>query len=152
MPTAHQNCLTSMPKYLLDTNIVSEPMKRRPNQTALNWLETKTDSDLYLSVLTIGEMRKGAELLKTRDVARANKLNILIDDIEKIYADRILPITTAIAARWGQLSADRTRPTVDTLLAATAIEHQLVLATRNTKDFEDTGAILENPYADGGTS
>lgn len=138
--------LISMEKYLIDTDVLSVLIKRRPNDNVLKWFNSKHSTNLYVSVLTIGELCRGAENIAIRDPARAQKINSWIDGIEKEYADRLLPVDLAIATRWGLLTSDRSRPLADTLLAATALEHGLTLATRNTKDVEDTGVSLENPF------
>ena len=133
-------------KYLLDTNAISEPPKPRPNSTVLSFFHAVPLSSLYFSVLTLGELRKGVLVKRRNDPLMANRFELWIDSLEQTYADRILPIDKATAALWGELSADRTRPAVDTLLAATAILHNLTLVTRNTRDVQDLPVRVLNPW------
>ena len=135
-----------MPGYLLDTNIVSETRRSRPNPGVVDFF-TATDKDaLYLSVLTVGELHKGVEARRRSDPAAASLLADWARGIELDFADRILPIDLAAARHWGLLSAARTCPTVDTLIAATALERGLTLVTRNERDFQFTGVTLLNPW------
>lgn len=132
--------------FLLDTNFVSELKKPRPNSAVVTFSGQLPPARTFVSALTIGELRKGAALRGQRDPQAAQVITLWIDAAEKLYGDRILPITTPIARLWGELNAGRTRPIVDTLLAATAIHHGLTLVTRNTRDVEDTPVILHNPW------
>jgi predicted nucleic acid-binding protein len=133
-------------KYLLDTNILSETRRKYPDPKVLDFL-TKTDqSALYLSVLTFGEFRKGVALRRASDAVAAESLATWIDGREFGFADRILGIDPATARLWGELSAQRPRAVVDTLLAATAIAHELTLVTRNTSDVRDIDVRLLNPF------
>jgi len=133
-------------KYLLDTNVISEFTKTRRNLKVTTWIESQRKEDLFLSVLTFGELRQGAAMLAQRDIRRAAKLADWIDELENTCVKRTLPVTLEIATRWGKLAIDRTLPTIDSLLAATAIEHKLVLVTRNVKDISDTGVDYYNPF------
>ncbi|TQL66259.1 hypothetical protein FB381_0109 [Nocardioides albertanoniae] len=136
--------------YLLDTNVVSELRRKRPDQAVVRWLAAQRDDDLYVSVLTIGELRKGALKLAVRgDDAVSESLTEWIDGLEQAYQERLLPVTLDVAKRWGALNADRPLPVVDSLLAATAIENGLTVATRNTKDFESTEVDVHNPFPEG---
>jgi len=136
---------TSM-KYLLDTNTVSEFTKIRRNPQVVAWFSATPIEALFLSTLTIGELRRGVAVLAQKDAARAAKLSEWVSSIVQTYQNRILPVTLEISNRWGLLSAERSRSVVDTILAATAIEHELILVTRNIKDIQDTGAIFFNPF------
>ncbi|MEI7056283.1 type II toxin-antitoxin system VapC family toxin [Nocardioides sp. CCNWLW239] len=134
--------------YLLDTHVVSEVRRKRPDQAVVRWLAAQRDDDLYVSVLTIGELRKGALKLAARGDAVAGSLLEWIDGVEQDYQERLLPVTVDVAKRWGDLNADRPLPVIDSLLAATAMENGLTVATRNTKDFELTAVAVHNPFSD----
>ena len=131
--------------YLLDTNVLSAARRRTP--AAVEWLRAVDPATLFLSVITIGEIAKGIALrARTAPVAAAG-LDEWLDTLRRIYADRILAIDDAVAVAWGRLMAQRTCPTVDALIAATARVHNLVLVTRNVTDFADTGVDVVNPWA-----
>jgi toxin FitB len=134
--------------YLLDTNVASETRKgRRINANVLAWFESVNDDDLFLSVLVIGEIRKGIEQARSKDPAKARALEDWLAGLELRYGDRVLPITPPVANQWGRLSAIRPLSTVDGLLAATAMVHDLALVTRNVTDVAHTGVKLLNPFA-----
>ncbi len=132
--------------FLLDTNVISELKKTRPDQKVLRFVQELPESRAFLSALTLGELRKGAALQAKRDTAAAKLLSDWIDRTEEQYAGRVLAVDGPIARIWGELCSDRSRPLIDTLLAATAIHHGLTLVTRNTRDVEDTPAALLNPW------
>jgi toxin FitB len=133
--------------YLLDTNVVSELRKReRADQHVRRWLDRHIDADFWLSVLVVGELRRGIELLKRRDAMAAGNLHAWFDETVDEFADRILPVTIAISCRWAILSVPDPVPMVDGLLAATAIEHDLTLVTRNVRDVARTGVVHLNPF------
>jgi len=138
--------LTAPLQYLLDTNVLSETRKRQANQRVISFLSAAEPLALYISVLTLGELRKGAALLERRDPDSAKKIASWVDGLEFSFADRILGIDTATARRWGELSAQRPRPVVDTLLAATALVHDLTFVTRNTSDLEGIKLKLFDPW------
>jgi predicted nucleic acid-binding protein len=132
----------------LDTNIVSETRKgQRINPGVLAWLESVADADLFLSVLVVGEIRRGVEQARAKDPVKAGALEAWLSGLERKYGDRVLPVTTGIAEQWGRLSAIRPISTVDGLLAATALEHDLTLVTRNVTDVAHTGVKLLNPFS-----
>jgi toxin FitB len=134
-------------KYLLDTNILSETRKKQADENVLAFVAGAHPSTLYISVLTLGELRKGVVLKQATDPASAKSLATWVDGLEYGFADRILGIDAATARLWGELSAQRPRPVVDTLLAATAMTHELTLVTRNTADVGDIDVRLLNPFA-----
>jgi predicted nucleic acid-binding protein len=132
--------------YLLDTNALSEPVRRTPAPAVTAFMAAIRDDETFLSVMTIGELRKGAAMRRRTDGEHAARIDTWIDSLEGRYVGRILPVDLEIADVWGKLSAVRPRPTIDTLLAATAIVHKLTLVTRNVADFADTGVALVNPW------
>ena len=136
-----------MVKYLLDTNIISEIRKGprcHPNVAA--WYSNLEEESLYLSVLILGEIRKGIEGLRDRDAGKANELDLWLEQLQTSFQSQILPVDIAISQEWGRLSSLHTVPVIDGLLAATATAHRLVLVTRNTRDFADLGIQLLNPF------
>jgi len=133
--------------YLLDTNIVSETVRRNPNKTLISWLDQIPGEALFVSVLTLGEIRKGVETLADRK--RREKLRLWLEhELPTWFEDRVLPVDLAVADRWGRLLAEvgRPVPTIDSLLAATALHHELRLVTRNAKDFDYPGLDVINPF------
>ena len=136
-----------MKGYLLDTNVVSELRKQeRASENVRTWLHAHRAAEFWLSVLVVGELRRGVELVARRDDAAASALRAWLDSTVHDYADRILPVTLAISERWATLSVPDPIPVIDGLLAATAIEHHLTLATRNVGDVRSTGAEVLNPF------
>ena len=135
--------------YLLDTNFISETRKIRTNARVMAFLSAADTAGLFLSVLTLGELRKGVEAKRRTDSATAASLGVWVDGIETIFADRVLPVDAAAARLWGELSARRSLPVVDTLIAATAITRGLTLVTRNTRDVAATGVPLLDPWQGG---
>ena len=136
-----------MVKYLLDTNIISEIRKGprcHPNVAA--WYSNLEEESFYLSVLVLGEIRKGIEGRRRRDSRKANELDLWLEQLQTGFQSQILPVDTAISQEWGRLSSLHTVPVIDGLLAATATAHRLVLVTRNTRDFADLGIQLLNPF------
>lgn len=134
-------------RYLLDTNVVSELVRTRPDEQVVTWLRGLRTHQIYLSVLTVGEIRTGVQRLVPRDTARATALETWVHGLEETYGDRILPVTLEIAQRWPAVHAARPLPVVDSLLAATALAHGLTVATRNTRDFVDSGVPVVNPFS-----
>lgn len=134
--------------YLLDTNVVSELRKRdRADAYVRAWFEEHDSVELWLSVLVVGELRRGVELLRRRDPAAGAALNDWLQTVITDFGDRVLPITTAVCQRWAVLNVPDPVPVVDGLLAATALESDLALVTRNTADVERTGVSIINPFA-----
>jgi predicted nucleic acid-binding protein len=140
-----------MSGFLLDTNIVSELRTKNPEPRVVEWMEAVDESLLHLSVLTLGEIRKGAALFP-QDRRRTQLETWLEIDLQARFAGRILPINSAIADRWGLIAAEARRkgmtlPVVDGLLAATALHHNLTIVSRNVKDFVNTQVPVLNPWA-----
>jgi hypothetical protein len=135
--------------YLLDTNFISETRKIRTNAGVMAFLSAADTAGLFLSVLTLGELRKGVEAKRRADSMTAASLGAWVDGTETTFADRVLPVDAAAARLWGELAARRSLPVVDTLIAATAITHGLTLVTRNTRDLAATGVPLLDPWQGG---
>jgi predicted nucleic acid-binding protein len=132
--------------YLLDTNVVSEVRRRTPDPAVLGWFDSVRADELHLSVLVVGEIRQGIERLARRDPGRAAPYEKWLLDLQDLYGDRIVPVTTAVADAWGRLNAPDPLPVVDGLLAATALVHGWTLVTRNTADVARTGVRMVNPF------
>jgi hypothetical protein len=132
--------------YLLDTVILSELRKKNRNAAVVGWLKTVKASDLYLSVLTVGEVERGIVSQERLNPPFAQELSTWLDAVGRSYGDRILPVTPSIARRWGRLAGEIGHSGVDLLIAATALEHGLTVVTRNVLHFEPTGAPVLNPF------
>ena len=133
--------------WLIDTNIISEVRKgARCNRDVAAWWQGVEDRDLFLSVLTLGEIRKGVEAVRARDPVKAAALATWLSDVVDAFGTRILGVDGAVAETWGRMSAIRSVPVVDGLLAATASAHGLVLVTRNIGDVEGLGVRVLNPF------
>lgn len=137
-----------MTGFLLDTNIVSELRKQdRMNSGLREWWDANQDSELWLSVLVLGELRRGVELLRRRDEA-AQALDAWLDGLVRQFSDRLLTVDESVAEVWGRLGVPDPVPVVDGLLAATAAVHNLTLVTRHVADVEETGVSFVNPFSD----
>ena len=139
-----------MSGFLLDTNVVSELIKPKPEPRVAAWVEATEESLFRLSVLTLGEIRKGIDSLPDRS-RRSSLESWLSHDLMLRFARRILDVDQGVADRWGQLAARaaaarRPLPVIDGLLAATALHHNLTLVTRNAKDVSGTGVRFINPW------
>ena len=133
--------------YLLDTNVISELRKgQRCAPDVASWFAEVSSGEVYLSALTVGEIRKGIENLRRRDEQRAEALDAWLQELREVYSDRILPIDEAIAEQWGRFNVPDSLPVLDSLLAATASVHGLTLVTRNLKDVKRTGVDCLNPF------
>ena len=132
--------------YLLDTNVLSEARRPAGDPGVKAWLASVRGSELYLSVLVLGEIRRGVELLRRRDAAQATVFDEWLTQLHRAYADRLIPITPAIAEEWGRLNVPDPLPVIDGLLAATAKVARLTLVTRNTADLARSGVPLLNPF------
>ena len=132
--------------YLIDTNVVSEARKARGNPAVKAWLSRAKGEDLYISVLLLGELRRGIDLLARHDPQQAASYERWLTRLHRDYADRILPVSADVAEEWGRLNVPDPLPVVDGLLAATARVHDLTLVTRNSSDFARAGVRLLNPF------
>lgn len=136
-----------MSGFLLDTNVISELVKPRPHPRVTQWVDTADETSLYLSVLTLGEIRKGITALP--DPRRRAALETWLHrDLRMRFEGRMLPIDLPVADRWGYLTgtAKSPLPVIDTLLAATALHYNLTLVTRDTQAIAATGVSLLNPW------
>ncbi len=135
--------------YLVDTNVISELRRREPDLNVVEWFEQRPSTALFLSVLTLGEIRKGIELVADSK-RKLRLLDWLEVELPKFFAGRTLPVDVAVADLWGRLQADAGRPlpAVDSLLAATALHHNLRVVTRNARDFAFPGLEVINPWSD----
>ncbi|RWM92228.1 MAG: type II toxin-antitoxin system VapC family toxin [Mesorhizobium sp.] len=130
--------------YLLDTNIVSDVKRRLRKPTA--WLASVEPASVNLSVITLGEIERGIVKLRKVDPERATRLDLWLRELRRDNADRILAVTEDVALSSGRISAGRTRGSADTLIAATAVVHDLILVTRYVAGFDDTGVTVLNPW------
>ena len=133
-------------KYLLDTNVISEARKPRGDERVKRWISSVPVGDLYLSVLTLGEVRRGIGLLQRRDPAQAEVYEAWLTTVLRDYADRIVPVDDEISEEWGRMNVPGPVPVVDSLMAATAKVRNMTFVTRNTADVERTGVRLLNPF------
>jgi predicted nucleic acid-binding protein len=133
--------------FLLDTNILSELRKgARCDPNVLHWAAKESIQAHYISVLSLGEIRKGIELLRQKSPEKCIPLENWLEKLHTDYANCTIAITAEISERWGELSSRRSLPVIDALIAATALEFGLTLATRNTKDFDGLGIPIVNPF------
>jgi len=134
-------------RLLLDTNVLSELRKGpRTNARVRAWFESIAEEEVCLSVLVIGELRRGVELLRKRDGRQAAALERWLERVLAAHAERILPVDESVASEWGRMMAIRPGSVIDTLLAATAQVHSLLLVTRNVKDVAWTGVRCLDPF------
>jgi len=133
--------------YLLDTNVISELAKTQPDKKVISWFDSIPEEALFLSVLTLGEIRKGVEQLADKN--RKEKLRVWLEhELVNWFEGKILSIDQYVAKRWGDLlgKSKRSLPAIDSLLAATALYYELRLVTHNTADFQDMNLELINPF------
>ena len=132
--------------YLVDTNIISELRRVRPHGAVLDWLRNVADSDLHLSAVTIGELQAGVEITRAQDPIKAAEIEAWIDQIVDTY--NVLPMDARTFRCWAQLLNRRSGDLIeDAMIAATAKVHNLIVATRNVRDFEPFGVRTLNPFA-----
>jgi predicted nucleic acid-binding protein len=132
--------------FLLDTVILSELRKRQRDRHVLAWFRSVQLADLFLSSITIAEIEIGIGRQQRVSPTFAAELTQWLDVTLRIYGDRILPVSVAIARRWGRLAGELGNESLDLAIAATALEHGLIVATRNVSDFVPTGAQVLNPF------
>ncbi|EEZ80077.1 MAG: nucleic acid-binding protein [uncultured Candidatus Thioglobus sp.] len=137
---------------MLDTCVISELIKPQPNRSVVSWLQSQTENDLYLSVLTFGEIEKGIE--KAANEARKSKLKLWVEeDLKQRFKGRILAIDLDVCTKWGEIQA-RTEllgkpvPSIDGLIAISALVNNCIMVTRNVKDMQQSGVELFNPWED----
>ena len=137
-------------KYLLDTCVISEVIKKEPNKNVIAWLQAQDEDNLFLSILTFGELQKGIQ--KHTDQTRKQKLKIWVEeDLKKRFENRIIPIDLKVVTNWGSIQglaelAGKPMPTLDGLIAVSGLTYNCTIATRNTLDMEQSTAELFNPW------
>jgi toxin FitB len=137
--------------YLIDTNVISELRKgKRANPDVSSWFAGLGDDEIFLSALTLGEIRRGIESIRRRDPSAAAALESWLGRIAEAHRDHIVPIDRAIAEEWGRMNVPDPTPVVDGLLAATAKVMGLTLATRNVGDIARSGVSAVNPFGSSG--
>lgn len=135
--------------WLIDTNVLSELRKGpRADPGVTQWFADVADDQLFTSVLVLGELRRGVELVRRRDEVAATSLERWLDEMVGRFPERVLPVDDALADRWGRLNVPNPVPAIDGLLAATALVHGMTLVTRNVADVASTGVAVHNPFAD----
>ena len=137
-------------KYLLDTCVLSELVKKKPDQRVIEWISGIEESKFFVSALTIGEIHKGIEKMPKSE-RRKMLLQWVDEDLQERFRGRIIPFDLQVAAAWGKMQAKaemfgKTMPIIDGMIAATAITHNLAVATRNISDMEAGKAVLVNPW------
>lgn len=133
--------------YLVDTNVISSVRRgRKGNARVRHWVNSVAPDDLNVSALTFGEIRRGIEAVRSRDARQATAIERWMEALRDGFGQRVLGLDDAIIDLWGRLNARRMYPSIDALIAATALHHGLTLATRNVKDFADTGVSILNPF------
>jgi predicted nucleic acid-binding protein len=134
--------------YLIDTNIIAESIKDRPNEGVLEWMSSVAPEECRLSVITLAELRRGIVHLEARSggAAKVARIAQWLESVTDLYQGRVLNVTPAVAHAWAHLPIGRTLPKFDSLIAATAIAHDLAVVTHNVKDFEGIGVRLLDPY------
>ena len=137
--------------FLLDTNVISEPRQKQPNKLVLEWLDAQDETKLFLSVLTVGEIRKGITRLDSGK--KKAQLEKWLEKLRNRFARRILSLSEKTFLVWGKMSGEFEkkgimRPAFDSLLEATALEHDLIFVTRNVKNFHGSQVTILNPWED----
>jgi len=136
--------------YLIDTVVLSELRKCERHAGVVQWLRSKAVDALFLSAITIGEIERGVLRQRAKNAVFAEALGAWLDRTVETYADRILPVDTLVARRWGRLSTRIGHGGADLLIAATALEYGLTVVTRNVRHFLPTGVPVEDPFQDPG--
>ncbi len=133
--------------FLVDTVILSELRRRQRNPLVVAWFERQRTTDLFISVISIGEIERGIERQRAIDPGFADALALWLDRMLALYGERVLPFDLATARRWGTLSAVVGNDSADLMIAATALEHGLTVVTRNISDFEPNGVAVLDPFS-----
>jgi predicted nucleic acid-binding protein len=133
--------------FLIDTVTLSELRRRRRDPVVVAWFETHRTTDLFLSVVSIGEIERGIARQFTTDPGFAGALAAWLDRVLALYGERVLPFDLRTARRWGALTAALGDDSADLMIAATALEHGLTVVTRNVSDFEPTGVAVLDPFS-----
>lgn len=135
-------------KYLVDTNVLSEVRKaERADGGVRRWFESVQDDELFVSVLVLGEIRRGVELKRRKDPRAAQHLEAWLEQLTRDFGERLLPVDARVADAWGRMQGTRPLPAIDGLLAATAQANRLTLVTRNTDDFAALRIQVLNPFS-----
>ena len=132
--------------YLIDTVVLSELRKRERNPNVVRWISAQRTNDLFLSVISVGEIERGITQQRRRNPDFATSLATWLDKLMALYGDRVLPVDLPTSRRWGRLSAAIGHDGADLLIAATALEHGLTVVTRNTRHFEPAGTLVIDPF------
>jgi predicted nucleic acid-binding protein len=135
--------------YLLDTVVLSELRKRHRDPNVVRWIGAVQAADLFVSTATVAEVERGIERLRVAEPKFATELAAWLDIVLRVYAERILPLTTNVARRWGRLAAHVADREMHLAVAATALEYGLIVATRDVADFAPTGVVTFNPFDPG---
>lgn len=133
--------------FLIDTDVLSALSKPERSPTVVAWLRQQRSTDIYVSVVTVGEIERGIAGQRHRNRPFADALAAWLDALVGLYGERVLPVDLAVARRWGRLSAAVGHDGADLLIAATAIEHGLTVVTRNVRHFEPAGVAVLDPTA-----
>jgi predicted nucleic acid-binding protein len=133
--------------FLLDTVTISELRRRQRDPAVVAWIERQRTTDLFVSVISIGEIERGIAQQRGTDPGFAGSLAAWLDRVLALYGERVLPFDLQTARRWGALSAAFGDESADLMVAATALEHGLTVVTRNASDFEPTGVAVLNPFS-----
>ena len=133
--------------YLLDTVTISQSLSRHPNAGAVGWIAKQEPGNLFISVVSIAEIKRGAALARKSDPKFADKIETWLTAMTSTFADRILPINTAVARAWGSLQATIGHGGEDIMIAATALDRGMTIITRNIRDFAPLGVKIENPFS-----
>ena len=132
--------------YLLDTMIISELRRKKRDEKVVNWFNSTSFESVFLSAVTIGEIENGIVKQQRVNPEFAHDLSIWLEGLLDHYSAQILPFSTSVARRWGRLCGELGRSDADMMIAATALEHGLIISTRNIKHFEPTGVSVVNPF------